>query len=84
MRTVLSELKVSELNLSPANKQKLIYIIVRNLDAFAGSDDDLGCTPVCEHRINTGGKPPFRESLRNLPSSRRPFVDNQLDSYERS
>ena len=78
------ELKVSELNFSPANKQKLIKIIVKNLDAFAGSDDDLGCTSVCEQRINTGDKPPFRDRLRNLPWSRRPFVDNQLDAFERS
>ncbi len=67
LQTILSELKVSELKINNTTKQKLIKIVSENLNAFAASDDDLGHTTVCQHKINTGDKPPFRERLEISP-----------------
>ncbi len=65
-KTVLTELKISELKISSENQQRLNKIVSDNLRAFAGSDDDLCHTTVFEHKINRGDKPPFRERLRNF------------------
>ena len=81
---VLNELKINGLKISAKIKRRLTALINKNLGAFAADDDDLGHTDICEHEINTGDKPPFREKLRPLPYSRQGFVERTLEKYEKA
>ena len=81
---VFKELQIDEMSIPTPLKETLKQIISKNLDAFAETDDDLGLTELQSHTINTGNNPPFREKLRGLPYSRKPFVDRQLERLEKA
>ena len=67
LSTMVADLQIKSLKISVST---LVALVGRQLNAFALNDEDLGHTEICEHEINTGDKPPFREKLRPLPFSR--------------
>ena len=59
--SLLTELKLHDLNFKPHASHALIGVIDGRLDAFAANDDALGQTTVVDQRINTGDALPFKD-----------------------
>ena len=58
-------------HLSPLQQQQLNYLFKEFSDVFSQGEDDLGCTPLLEHTIETQG-PPLRQPYRRQnPAVRR-------------
>ena len=50
-------------HLSPLQQQQLNDLFLEFSDVFSQGEDDLGCTPLLEHTIETSG-PPLRQPYR--------------------
>ena len=58
-------------HLSPLQQQQLNHLFKEFSDVFSQGEDDLGCTPLLEHTIETHG-PPLRQPYRRQnPAVRR-------------
>ena len=79
LRKVLSELKVSELDVAEEVRRELTAVVRRYLDVFAASPMDVGRTHVTRHRIDTGEHPAFREKYRPPPLAWRAFLEQEID-----
>ena len=58
-------------HLSPLQQQQLNNLIKEFSDVFSQGEDDLGCTPLLEHTIETHGPPLRQPYLRQNPAFRR-------------
>ena len=65
-------------HLSPLQQQQLNGLFKEFSDVFSQGEDDLGCTPLLEHTIETHG-PPLRQPYRrqNLAARREEMVQVQ-------
>ena len=59
-------------------KGRLKELLLEFNDVFSTSDQDLGRTSVCEHRIDTGESRPVRQPLRRQPLPYRAAIDEHL------
>lgn len=69
---------VSE-GISDELKEKLRALLLKYGDVLSVSEQDLGRTTVCQHRIDTGVAPPARQPLRRQPLPYRVAIDEHLD-----
>ena len=51
------------------NKEKALNLLAEYHDIFALEDGEMGCTEAAEHKIEVTDPRPFKERLRNIPSS---------------
>ena len=54
-------------SLDEAQTQQLESLLIRYSDVFAKSTEDLGCTDIAQHEINTGSAKPVRSPPRRVP-----------------
>ena len=76
---VLSELKVLSLLIHENLKKCVIGVVRECIDSFAATPDDFGKTNVIMHTIKTVEAKPFRHKLRPIPSSRRQFLEQEVE-----
>ena len=58
-------------HLSPAQQQQLIALFREFSDIISQGEDDLGCTPLLQHTIDTEGPPLRQPYCRQNPAVRR-------------
>ena len=58
-------------HLSPLQQQQLNDLFKEFSDVFSQGEDDLGCTPLLEHTIETHGPPLRQPYQRQNPAVRR-------------
>ena len=61
------------------NKEKALNLLVDYHDIFTLEDGEMGCTKAAEHKIKVMDPRPFKERLRNIPSSLLDEVKEHLD-----
>ena len=61
--------------------QKLQYkrLLQRYSNAFAKSKNDLGCTDLIQHKINTGDAIPIKQNPRRLPIAMQDEAEQELN-----
>src|SRR6218665_4020700 len=59
-------------------KVRLRELLLEYRSIFSTADDDLGSTPISEHRIDTGDARPVRQPLRRQPLPYQLAIDEQL------
>ena len=65
--------------LSSDERSKAETLIRQYADIFSAGEFDLGCTPLMEHRIDTGNARPLRQGLRRHPQAHLEIIDAQVD-----
>lgn len=64
-------------NLNTEQKRRLLIFLGKNADVFSKSSNDIGCTNVYQHRIETGNNPPYRQRpYRQTPAVRQIIEDH--------
>jgi len=58
---------------------KVSELLRQYSDVFSASEFDLGCTPLMEHRIDTGTARPVRQALRRHPQAQLDIIDEQVN-----
>ena len=58
-------------HLSPLQQQQLNDFFMEFSDVFSQGEDDLGCTPLLEHTIETHGPPPHQPYRHQNPAVRQ-------------
>ena len=53
-------------------------------DVFSKDELDLGCTPLIEHRIDTGDAKPVRQGLRRHPQVHLDLIDREIEKMARA
>ena len=76
MRKVLS---LPEKGLSKAQLNELERFLIDSNDVFSLHEDDLGCTSLVQHRVDTGDHNPIKQPPRHLPFSQRETVSSLID-----
>lgn len=69
----------AEQSLSEDEKAQLFALLLEYHTLFATGEDDLGCTARVQHRIDTRGAPPIRQSVRRMPQLRHREAKKLLD-----
>ena len=76
----LSELfKISCSSLSTDQQTQLKILLQRHSDAFAKSKNDIGCSDLIEHKINTGDAAPIKQNPRRLPLSKHEDAKREIN-----
>ena len=57
--------------LNDEQKEKMFELLLFHKDVFSVSSDDLGCTSLIKHKIETGNEKPVRQPLRRQPIAKR-------------
>ena len=65
--------------LSPPEQPKATELVKQYADVFSASEFDLGCTPLMQHRIDTGNARPLKQGLRRHPLAHLDIIDTQVD-----
>lgn len=68
---LLELLQRSSIHLDEEQKDALFQLIMEYIDVFSSSPDDLGCTNIIKHKIDTGNERPVRQPLRRQPLAKR-------------
>lgn len=79
LNTVLSELKVAELEVLELDSRCDERLVSELVDAFAGSQFDVSRTHLFPYRIYTHNALPFNKSGRPPPFAWLSFLDQDLD-----
>ncbi len=53
-------------------------LLCRYADVFSRSDDDIGCTSLVKHKIDTGDAKPVKQRPRRVPQAQQEEIDNQI------
>ena len=61
----------SAAELTEEQKKALKMFLIKHLELFSKSKEDLGLTDLVEHRINTGDATPIRQRASRLPFQQR-------------
>ena len=61
------------------NKERALNLLAKYHDIFTLEDGEMGCTEVTEYKIEVTNPKPFKERLRNIPSSLLEEVKDHLD-----
>ena len=59
------------IHLDEEQKDALFQLIMKYIDIFSSSPDDLGCTNIIKHKIDTENERPVRQPLRRPPLAKR-------------
>ena len=65
-------------NLSEEQSSQLKGLLKRHSGAFAKSKNDLGCSDLIKHKINTGDAIPIKQNPRRLPLAKRQEADSEI------
>ena len=65
--------------LTDGQRQTVVNLLQEFEDVFSKDDYDLGQTDLVEHRIDTGGHRPFRQTLRRHPVAQLPVIDEHVE-----
>jgi len=60
-------------------RQSLTQLLLEHQDAFSQSDNDIGCTGLVTHTIDTGDSRPIRQRLRRYPPAHVEVISQQVD-----
>ena len=82
-RQLQSMLKISKDTVNPREFQDFETFLLENTDVFALSDDELGCTNVVHHSIDTGDIPPIHQPPYRTPFSQRETIAELIANMER-
>jgi len=52
-------------------------------DIMSCNEYDIGCTPLIEHRLDTGDHRPIRQPLRRQPLAHQEIIDKQVEEMRR-
>ena len=77
------QLKIGDA-VNEAQKKELVKLLLRQGEAFALTDEDLGETDIVEHSIDTKGAPPVSTCLRRIPYALREELEKELEDLRRS
>ena len=69
----------SSTHLNDCEKKKFEKLLIQYQGAFAKSNDDLGCTNLIQHHIDTQGARPIRQPPRRLPLAKRETERNEIE-----
>lgn len=67
---------ISDLN--QQEKTRFAKLLLEYQDVFARSSDDLGCTNLVKHTIDTGSAHPIRQPSRRLPYGKREIEEQEV------
>jgi len=67
-------------DLSDEERAGAVRLIRQYGDVFSKHEFDLGCTPLLQHRIDTGTARPFRQGLRRHPQAYLDVIDERVES----
>ena len=77
---MFEKLELSGLDLwTKVNKERSFNLLAEYHDIFALEDGEMGCTEAAEHKIKMTDEKPFKERLRNIPSSLLNELKDHLD-----
>jgi hypothetical protein len=65
-------------NLSEEQSSQLKGLLKRHSGAFAKSKNDLGCSDLIKHKINTGDAVPSKQNPRRLSLAKRQEADSEI------
>ena len=77
------QLKIGDA-VNETQKKELVDLLLRQGEAFALTDEDLGETDIVEHSIDTKGAPPVSTCLRRIPYALREELEKELEELQRS
>jgi hypothetical protein len=69
----------SSTHLSADEKQQLACLLSKYASIFVASSDDLGCTNLVKHTINTGNAIPIRQAPRRQPFGKRQCETEEIE-----
>ncbi|XP_061189572.1 uncharacterized protein K02A2.6-like [Saccostrea echinata] len=73
----------SSINLDQEQKDAFFKLLLQHKDVFSKTPDDLGCTGIIKHKIDTENEKPVRQALRRQPIAKRDIerreVQNMLE-----
>ena len=75
-------LNISKDAVNPREFQDFETFLLENHDVFALSDDELGCTDVVQHHIDTGDIPPIHQQPYRTPFSQREKIAELIADME--
>ena len=75
---VLLEGISSELSLQ--QREELAAAITDYADVFSSGKDDMGCTDLVQHQIDTGEARPIRQPPRRLPIAKQSVEKNEVEN----
>ena len=67
------------LNLTEEQYRNISQLIERHCDIFANSQNQLGCTHLIKHVINTGNATPIRKRAYRISPKQRQEIDKEMD-----
>ena len=77
-----SMLNVSKEAINPREFQDFEMFLLENHDVFALSDDELGCTDVVQHHIDTGDIAPIHQQPYRTPFAQREKIAELIADME--
>nr|XP_006822064.1 PREDICTED: uncharacterized protein LOC100379030 [Saccoglossus kowalevskii] len=69
----------STTELDDGEAEKVAALLMKYADVFSRGDDDMGCTNLVKHSINTGEAAPIRQPSRRLPIWQREEAGKQVE-----
>ena len=72
-------LALSAENVTGSERGILKALVTEYRDVFALSDDELGCTDVTEHRIETGDSDPIKIPPHRISPAKLPIVQQEVE-----
>ncbi len=61
----------SSTHINKSEQEQFEQLLIEYQDVFSKSDDDLGCTNLIQHHINTLGADPIKQPFRRQPLGKR-------------
>ena len=72
-------LALSAENVTGPERKVLKALVTEYRDVFALNDDELGCTDVTEHHIETGDSDPIKISPHRISPAKLPIVQQEVE-----
>jgi len=73
----------SVVGLSTPEQEEVYQFLTEFSDLFSSGPQDLGCTDLVQHRINTGQTPPIRQPPRRLPLAKREEAEMAVQEMQK-
>lgn len=67
-------------SLNQEQKDVFFKLLLEHKDVFSKTSDDLGCTGIIKHKIDTENEKPVRQSLRRQPIAKRNIERSEVQS----
>lgn len=68
----------SRKNLTEGEQNKLKTFLIKHQDVFSKTENDLGCTHLVQHQINTGSAKPIRQQPYRVPIAKRQAAEAEI------